>query len=77
MEIQKFIENFAGALSETEASELSASTEFRDLDEWSSLTAVSIIAMVENEYNTELTNADIHRANTIGDIFDTVKGKIK
>ena len=77
MEIQKFIENFARALSETEASELSASTEFRDLDEWSSLTAVSIIAMVENEYNAELTNADIHRANTVGVIFETVKGKIK
>ena len=47
MELQDFIEKFAEQFDETEVCELTAETKFKELDEWSSLIALSIIAMVD------------------------------
>lgn len=76
MEIEKFIEDFAAQFEETEASEFGAKTVFRDLNEWSSLTVLSIIAMVDEEYNAKLTGDDIRKSKTILDIFNIVKSKV-
>lgn len=75
MEIREFIENFADQFDETDPAEISAITNFRELDEWSSLTALSIIAMVDEEYDVTLKGDDIKNANTVEDLFNTVKAK--
>ena len=51
MNTQEFVQNFANLFDETDAAEISLSTEFRSLDEWSSLIALSVIAMADEEYN--------------------------
>ena len=38
-------------LDDTDAALITAETIFRDLDEWDSLTALSLIAMVDDEYS--------------------------
>lgn len=50
MELNDFIQNFADQFEDTDASEFTVDTLFRELDEWTSLTALSIIAMVDEEY---------------------------
>lgn len=75
MNIQDFIANFAAQFDETDASEITASTNFRDLEEWSSLIALSIIAMVDEEYDVTLKGDDIRNANTVEDLFKTVEAK--
>ena len=50
MKLNEFIENFANQFDDTDVSEITAATEFKALDEWSSLVALSIIAMVDEEY---------------------------
>ena len=45
MELNEFVANFAGQFDETDASEIKASTLFHNLDEWNSLTSMSIIAL--------------------------------
>lgn len=75
MEIKDFIENFANQFDETDPAEIKANTLFHDLDEWSSLTALSIIAMVDEEYDVTLKGDDIRNANTVEDLFNTVKDK--
>lgn len=75
MELKVFIENFANQFDDTDASEIQASTIFRDLDEWSSLIALSIIAMVDEEYDVTLKGDDIRNATTVEDLFNTVKSK--
>lgn len=75
MEIKEFIENFAAQFDETNASEFTPSTEFKSLDEWSSLIALSIIAMIDEEYGVTLKGNDITSANTIEDLFNTTKAK--
>lgn len=75
MEIKEFIEKFAEQFDDADASVFTANTEFKTLDEWSSLTALSIIAMVDDEYDVTLKGDDIRNATTIEDLFNTVKAK--
>lgn len=76
MELKTFIENFAAQFDETDASVFTAETRFRDLEEWSSLIGLSLIAMVDEEYDITLKGDDIKNANTIEDLFNTVKSKM-
>lgn len=76
MELEKFIENFAEQFEETDANEITASTVFKDIDEWSSLTALSVLAMVVEEYEVALRGDDIENANTVEDLFNIVKAKL-
>lgn len=75
MEINEFIENFANQFDETDPAEFTADTTFKSLEEWSSLIALSIIAMVDEEYDVTLKGDDIRNANTIADLFEVVKAK--
>ena len=76
MDINEFVENFANQFDDTDPSEIKADTVFKELDEWSSLIALSIIAMVDEEYDVALKGNDITGANTIEDLFNTVKSKL-
>lgn len=76
MELKDFIQNFAAQFDETDASVFTAETKFRDLDEWSSLIALSLIAMIDEEYDITLKGDDIKNANTVEDLFNTVKSKM-
>lgn len=75
MELKDFIENFAEQFEDTDASEFTATTEFKDLDEWSSLIALSVIAMVDEEYDVTLKGDDIRNSTTIEDLFNVVKSR--
>ena len=75
MDINEFIEHFAEQFEDTDAAEFKADTQFHDLDEWSSLIALNIIAMIDEEYDVTLKGVDIEGAKTIEDLFNTVKGK--
>lgn len=75
MELNDFIANFAEQFDETDASEITAATEFKNLDEWSSLIALSVIAMVDEEYDVALKGDDIRSANTIEDLFNVVNSR--
>lgn len=75
MELKEFIEHFAEQFDDTELSEFTPETEFKLLDEWSSLTALSIIAMVDEEYDITIKGDDIRNSKTIEDLFNAVKSK--
>lgn len=75
MELNEFISNFADQFDDTDASEIKAETVFKELDEWSSLIALSVIAMVDEEYDITIKGDDIRNSNTVEDLFNTVKAK--
>lgn len=75
MEISTFLQNFVDILDDTDASSIKSETVFRDLDEWDSLTALSLIAMADEEYSVKLTGEDIKSAVTLNDIFEIIKNK--
>lgn len=76
MELKNFIKNFAAQFDETAVSEFTAETTYRDIEEWSSLTALSIIAMADEEYDVKIKGDDIRNSNTINDLFEIVKSRM-
>lgn len=76
MEIKEFIENFASQFDDTPMEEFTPETQFHELEEWSSLTALSILAMVDEEYDVALKGDDMKAAKTIEDLFQIVKSKL-
>ena len=75
MELNEFVENFAEQFDDTDASEIKAETVFKELEEWSSLIALSVIAMVDEEYDVTIKGDDIRNSSTIEDLFNIVKSK--
>lgn len=75
MELNEFIKNFAEQFDETDASEIKAETVFHDLDEWSSLIALSLIAMIDEEYDVTIKGDEMRSAVTVEDLFNIVKAK--
>lgn len=73
--LDEFVALFAEQFDETDASEITASTSFRDLDEWSSLIGLSVIAMVDEEFDIALKGDDIKNAVTVEDIYNNVISK--
>ena len=75
MELKEFIENFAAQFDDTDASEFKAETVFKEMDEWSSLIALSVIAMIDEEYDVTIKGDDIRNSETIEDLFNVVAEK--
>lgn len=75
MEINYFIEQFADQFDDTDANLINGETEFKNLDEWSSLTALSVIALVDSVFGVRINGDDIRSANTVNDLFQIVCSK--
>lgn len=72
MELNEFIANFAAEFDETPASAFTAETEYKSLEEWNSLTALSIIAMVDDNYDKTITGANLRSCNTIEELYNLI-----
>lgn len=70
MELTSFITSFAEQFDDTDASVFKPETEFRNLDEWSSMTALGIIGMLDTEYGISITGADLQKCKTIQDLYN-------
>ncbi len=75
MELQDFIAKFAEQFEETSLEQFTQDLEFKSLDEWSSLTTLSIIAMVDDSYGVTIKGDEIRKSETINDLFELVKSK--
>lgn len=73
--MEDFIKNFANQFDDTDMSEFKPDTKFRDLDEWSSLTGLAIMNMIEKKYGVKLTVMDLRKANTIEELYHVVVNK--
>lgn len=76
MEPEKFIQLFAEQFDGADPSKFSMDTHFRDMENWSSLTALSIMAMVDEEFDVSIKGDDIRKSITILDIYNIVKSKL-
>ncbi len=76
MDSNEFIKNFAAQFDDTDASEFSMETRFRELDEWSSLNALAILNMIGKKYSIVLKPEEMRPTNTVQELFDLVDSKI-
>lgn len=75
MELNDFIKNFADQFDDTDSGEFTPECEFHQLDEWSSLTGMAIIAMVKNKYDKTITAKELKDCETIEELFNLIANK--
>ena len=75
MTLDEFLKAFAAEFDDTPEETFKPETNYKELDEWGSLVALSIISMVDDEMDKRLTGADLRSCNTIEELFKLVESK--
>lgn len=70
----KFIELFKETL-EIENTEIDLNTKFRDLKNWDSISFLSVLAMIDEEFDVIIEGNDFKKLVTIQDIINEIKKK--
>ena len=75
MTLDEFVARFAEEFDETPEEQFAPSTDFKGLEEWGSLTALSIIAMVDEEFEKRITGADLRSVKTLEELYNLIQTK--
>lgn len=75
MEIEKFAEKLKEALELENSGVLTSATRFRELEDWSSLSVMSLIVLFDEEWGKEIGDKDIKDCQTIGDLYNLLNAK--
>lgn len=71
---QNFLDSLKEAM-DIEAHEINMTDNFRDYEEWSSLTYLSVIAMLDEEYDFQIEESDFRKLQTVADLYNAVNSK--
>lgn len=61
---------------ELNAGEININDKFRDYEKWDSLTALTVIAMLDSEFGIVLESREFNKLITVGDLLSEVKKRI-
>ena len=75
MTLDEFVKAFAAEFDETPEENFAPETAYKSLEEWGSLVALSIISMIDEQYDKTVTGADIRSCNTIEELYNLVESK--
>lgn len=75
MELNEFVKLIADQFDETPKENFKPETNFREMEEWDSLVALSVIAMVDEEMEKKITGADIRACASIEDLYNLARSK--
>ncbi len=76
MELDEFVSAFAAQFDETEEDAFTPSTQYHELDEWSSLLGLAIMNMVAKKTGVKITPAELRESQTIEELFQKIESKI-
>ena len=72
MDIKEFIENFIDQFDDAPEVEITPETRFHELEEWSSMIALSVMAMIDEEYDIQIKADEMRNSKTVQDLYDCV-----
>lgn len=75
MQVQDFLKDFESQFDDVPAGTLNLQTELESIDEWGSLQALTIIAMIDSNYKVKVSGDEINNAKTVGEIYELVKNR--
>jgi acyl carrier protein len=76
MTLEKFFEFFCEELDDTDIEKINIKTDFKNIEEWDSLVALSIIAMIDEEFEILVTGSDMMKSTTIEELYNLVLSKL-
>lgn len=75
MEINKFLEDVKNQFDESDSTDISLTTNIKELDTWDSLTATAIQVMIDDDYGVKVSDHDMQVIKTVEDLFNLVLEK--
>ena len=75
MQAEEFIQKFAECFNQTDMAAITGETKFRELEEWGSMMALIVIAMIDSDFGKTITAEDLKSATTVNDLYSVVKSK--
>ncbi len=76
MDLKDFIKRFALQFDETDENDITPETNFRELEEWSSLIRMGIMTDIRKKYGVNLNLSDFNSVSTISELFKLVQSKL-
>lgn len=73
MKEQQLLDIFRQIFNEEDPSEISLDSEFRDFEQYSSLTQMTLIEVIQEKMNVKLKLLPLIKAETIGDILEIIE----
>ena len=70
--LNEFVALFAEQFDETDPSEITAETAFRDLDEWSSIVGMCVIGMIKQSFGIDITGAELRECVVVSDVYQLI-----
>ncbi len=75
MEIEEFLIKFEGCFEGVKSGSILPETQFRNLEEWDSLAALTLLAMVDTDYEIAISASELRACEKVHEIFDLIKQK--
>ena len=75
MNLDDFVTGFAEQFDDTDPEEIQAGTVFHELDEWSSLVGMAIMAFVKATYGKTIESGELKECVTVEDVYNLVASK--
>ena len=72
MELINFVNDFSSEFIETPKTIFNSETNYKELPEWDSVLALSIISMIDDNYNKRISGAELRACNTIADLYNVI-----
>ena len=76
MDINEFVEKFKEEVFEdADSVDFTPETYFKELDEYSSLSVLSIIGFADEYFDVEINGKEIREVDTVQDLYDLIASK--
>lgn len=75
MEANKFLKDFVEIFDDEPTETITMNTVFRDIEGWSSMAALGLMAMVDIEYKIKISGQEIKDSKTVGDLYTRITNK--
>lgn len=72
MDLINFVNDFSSEFIDTPKTIFNDETNFKELPEWDSVLALSIISMIDDNYNKRISGAELRSCNTIADLYNVI-----
>lgn len=69
----QIVEAVKSAFDDIDTSNFHIETNFKDNDEWSSLTVLSLITILDDSFGKTISGEELGRIDTIKDLYDQIK----
>ncbi len=76
MELDEFVLKVEAEIEDLEPGTLTADKDYREIEQWSSMYALILIAMIDTEFDVTLTGEDLKKTLTLRDLHTTIKSRL-